>query len=81
MERSIYEGISRFAMVLDGAKGTLVFGSGVPSIVGHIAHTGDDDYLVVEGHVSGDFSGNPQVYAVPLTSIVYFRWNPEEETD
>ena len=71
------EGVSRFGRAVDGAYGTVVFGGGASALVGEIAHTGDDDYLVVEGWVSGAFDGPPQTFAVPISSVLYFKWRDD----
>lgn len=79
MDRPYTGDVSPFGRVLDGAAGTLVFGGGVPALVGDVSHTGDDDYLVVQGHVSGASDRPYDTYAVPLSSVVYFRWRPDED--
>lgn len=70
-----------FGRVIDGSRGTVVFGNGVHALVGEVAHTGDDDYIIVEGHISGAFDSAPRTYAVPLSSIAYYAFAPESETD
>lgn len=69
---------SPFGRTVDAARGTVVFGNGVTALVGEIAHTGNDDYLIVTGHPSGDFSGPAHTYAVPLSSVVYVRFADEQ---
>lgn len=70
-----------FGRVIDGSRGVVVFGNGVHALVGEVAHTGEDDYIIVEGNISGVFDQPPRTYAVPLASIVYYAFAREEETE
>lgn len=54
-----------FAQLVDGARGTVVFGAGVPALTGFVEATGAD-HLILENQGIA--------YAIPLASVVYFRY-------
>ena len=66
-----------FPYAIDGSRGTLVFGAGVPAITGEITHV-SSDHVFIEVPQKVDQDKMPAVIAVPVASIVYY-WFADED--
>lgn len=62
-----------FLRTVESARGTVVFGGGVPSASGEVSQVGED-YLLIEADDGGEV---PEVLLVPLSSVAYFRFEAE----
>ena len=66
-----------FPHAIEGSRGTLVFGAGVPALTGEITHV-SDDHVFIEVPQKTDQDRYPDVIAVPVASIVYYRFAADD---
>ena len=71
-----------FIRNVEHSRGTVVFGSGIDALTGEVLSVGED-YLTLETPAQGpqNRSGQsmtpPMIHLIPLSSVMYFRFEGE----
>lgn len=61
---------------VEGSRGTVVFGNGVPALTGEVVRATSDHIALAVGD---DVQGRAvRRYVIPLTSIVYYRYSDDD---